>query len=135
MIVIDACVAVKWFLPEPLSDAAEALLNEETLRIAPEHILVEVGNVFLKACRSKSITMDHALQGVATLQNLVQLMPIHELAISALRIAETIACTNYDALYVAAAERWDAALVTADAKLVRQLTAAHWSGNYRLLGP
>ena len=42
MIVVDACVAAKWFLPEPFSDVAERVLLEAEVRIAPEHLLVEV---------------------------------------------------------------------------------------------
>jgi predicted nucleic acid-binding protein len=53
MIVVDARVAVKWFLPEPLNEVAESILRENEVRIAPEHILVEVGNTLLKAHRAQ----------------------------------------------------------------------------------
>ena len=135
MIVIDACIAVKWFLPEPLSDDADAILLEDAVRIAPEHLLVEVGNTLLRAYRFHGITLDHARAAITALNRLVHLRPIHEIADAALTIAGLIGCTNYDALYVAAAERWDAVLITADAKLVRQLDAAQWGGRMRLLEP
>jgi predicted nucleic acid-binding protein len=134
MIVIDACVAVKWFLPEPQSDLAEAVLMEDEVRIAPEHVLVEVGNTLLGAHRANAITLDHARAAISALEKLIQLRPIHEIADAAFQVASVIGCTHYDALYVAAAGRWDAALVTADARLVRQLQAAPWNGAVRLLG-
>ncbi|MCJ2057986.1 type II toxin-antitoxin system VapC family toxin [Methylobacterium sp. J-048] len=134
MIVIDACVAVKWFLPEPQSDLAETVLLAEDVRIAPEHILVEVGNTLLKAYRSGTITLDHARAAIAALGKLVQLRPIHAIADAALNTARVVGCTHYDALYVAAAERWDGVLLTADARLVRQLQTAQWTARHRLLG-
>ena len=134
MIVIDACVAAKWFLPEPHSDAAETILAEGDVRIAPEHILVEVGNTLLKAYRSEAITRDHVHEAIAALTRLVQLQAIHEIAPAALEIAVRVGCTNYDALYLAAAERWGATLATADGRLVRQLRSAGWSGSIRMIG-
>ena len=131
MIVIDACVAVKWFLPEPFRDAADAILSETEARVAPEHLRVEVGNTLLKTIRSGGITLDHALE---RLDQLLQLRPTGDLAGTAIRIASAVGCTNYDALYVAAAERWNAALVTADRKLARQLVAVGWTGQIRILG-
>ncbi|MCJ2133163.1 type II toxin-antitoxin system VapC family toxin [Methylobacterium sp. J-026] len=124
MSVIDACVAVKWFLPESQSDLAETVLREDDVRIAPEHLLVEVGNTLLRAHRADAITLDQARASVSALGTLIQLRPIHEIADAALQIASIVGCTHYDALYVVAAERWDAALVTADARLVRQLQTA-----------
>lgn len=134
MIVIDANVAVKWFLPEPLSDVAEALLDEHDVRIAPEHILVEVGHVLVMASRAGKISLEDVHEAITTLSELVQLQPTHALIGSAIDIADEIGCTVYDALYVAAAETHEAVLVTADLKLGRQLSAAHRLGCARLLG-
>ena len=133
MFVIDACIAAKWFLPEPLSDDADAIPLEDAVRIAPEHLLVEVGNTLLRAHRSHGITLDHARAAITALNRLVHLRPIHEVADAALTIAGLVGCTNYDALYVAAAKRRDAVLITADAQLVHQLDAAQWRGCMRRL--
>ena len=40
-LLVDASVAVKWFLPEELSDAADALLTGEHEICAPDFMLVE----------------------------------------------------------------------------------------------
>lgn len=135
MIVIDACVAVKWFLPEPQSDAADAILAEAYPRIACEHPIVEVGNTLLEAVRSRGITPDHAREALDRLPGLIQLQPIQSLAGRAIEIADAVGCTNHDAPYVAAAERWDATLVTADGRLTRQLPSAGWTSQVRRLGP
>ena len=134
MIVIDASVAVKWFLPEPLSESAEALLHGPVVRIAPEHILVEVGHILIIAGRAKKISHADVREAVAALGELVQLRPTQELIGQAIDIAAEVGCTTYDALYVAAAEQCDAALVTADLKLGRQLAAAKRLGRTRILG-
>ena len=124
MIVVDASVAVKWFLKEPFSDEARAVVHEDAVRAAPEHILAEVGQVLLKAVRARNIWSDHAQKALDLLTHLVQLLPTRELAGPAIKVAMQVGCTNYDALYVVAAEGLGATLVTADAKLVEQLKLA-----------
>jgi len=42
--VVDASVAVKWFVPEIQSAAAERLLDPEIVLSAPDLILSELGN-------------------------------------------------------------------------------------------
>jgi len=44
-LVIDASVACKWFIAEPQSDSAEALLAGGEVLIAPDLIVPEVCNV------------------------------------------------------------------------------------------
>lgn len=50
--VIDASVAVKWYIPEPLSDAADKYLqlykDKQAKLLAPDLLLVEVGSVLWK---------------------------------------------------------------------------------------
>lgn len=134
MIVVDASVAVKWILPEPFSEEAETLLSAHIVRIAPEHLLVEVGQVLLRAVRAGAIPLDDAREAVASLPQFVQVLPTHRLATHAMEVAVRVGCTNYDALYVAAAERWEAVLVTADRRLERQLNSAKSSARVHLLG-
>ena len=134
MIIVDACVAVKWFIPEPMSDEAEALLAGVERRAAPEHILVEVGNTLIRVYRGGGMTLDHAQQSIEALSELLQLVPTWDLAGAALRIAADVSCTNYDALYLAAAGRTGAHLVTADRRLVMQARTTRWQDRVRLLG-
>ena len=135
MIVVDASVAVKWFLPEPLSDAAESILTADEARTAPEHILVEVGQALLRSWRGGGISLEHAREAIADLTSYVQLTPTHELAARALDIAAEASCSNYDALYVAASERLGATLVTADKRLYALLNSVGKSETIRLLAP
>ena len=51
IVVVDASVAVKWFLPEPFSEAAARLLDASCELVAPDLMRLEVGSAFLKALR------------------------------------------------------------------------------------
>ena len=50
--VVDASVAVKWFLPEPYQDKAKKLLrdfvNQDVQLLAPDLIVLEVGSALWK---------------------------------------------------------------------------------------
>jgi|SRR3954468_2694186 predicted nucleic acid-binding protein len=133
MIVVDASVAVKWFAPEPGSAEAEALLVADEARAAPEHLLVEVGQALLRHYRDGGVALDHCRQAISNLRRYVRLFSTEALAPEALEIAAAGGCSIYDALYVAAAERWDCVVLTADAKLVAKLDASPWRSRLRLL--
>src|SRR5215210_436970 len=111
MIVVDASVAVKWFVPEPGTEEAEALLVSDEPRAAPEHIAVEVSQALLRHYRDGGIALDHCRLALTRLRDLVNLFPTGVLAPEALEIAAEASCSVYDALYLAAAERWDCVVV------------------------
>ena len=50
--VIDASVAVKWFVPEVHSEHALRLLRKKFALLAPELIQAEFGNILWKKCRA-----------------------------------------------------------------------------------
>ena len=54
-LVVDASVAVKWFLPEAQSDAARALLGSGHDLIAPELVYAELGIALVKRVRKGEI--------------------------------------------------------------------------------
>ncbi|WP_375461506.1 type II toxin-antitoxin system VapC family toxin [uncultured Enterovirga sp.] len=134
MIVVDASVALKWFVPEPGSEQAERLLEFDLPRAAPAHVLVEVGQALLRHHRSGGLTADHCRLVMSKIRDVVRLFPTEMLADAAFQIAAEASCSMYDALYVAAAERWDCWLVTADAKLRTQLLGSLWQHAVWLLG-
>ena len=133
MIVVDASVAVKWFVSEPGTAEAEMLLLSDEERAAPEHLVAEVGQALLRHHFAGAITFDHCRAAVERIGQLLRLFPTASLAADALDIAARARCSVYDALYVAAAERWDARVVTADARLVAQLAGSDWRDHARLL--
>ena len=58
--VVDASVAIKWFLPELYGDAALRLLREGHSLVAPDLLFPEVGNVLWKRVRRREATAKEA---------------------------------------------------------------------------
>ncbi len=128
IIVVDANVAVKWYLPEEGEEEAfevfEAGSRGETTLVAPDMILPEVGNVFWLRHRRGHISRERVLEAWDSFRNAgISLRESGPLMFFALEIALDTGCAVYDALYVALAEAEDAKLITADRKLVRTLEA------------
>jgi predicted nucleic acid-binding protein len=117
-LVVDASVAIKWFLPEPHDDHAARLRKPETGLDAPDLIFAEVGNALWKRVRRGELTPAVAGRIIAALSRMpIETYPSRQLAGAALQIACTTGITAYDALYVATALLTDSRLVTADRRL------------------
>jgi predicted nucleic acid-binding protein len=127
MIVVEASVAVKWFVPEPGTAEADALLKSDAPRAAPEHLLAEVGQA-LSQHREQQLSLDVCRAALSDLREVVTLFPTEAFARDGFDIAAEGGCSVYDALYVAAAERWDAVVLTADAKL----SGSRWQSRVQL---
>jgi len=126
--VIDASVAIKWYIPEPLSDASvyylELYRQEKARLLAPDFIIAEMGNVLWKKVRQDELITKDARQVSNILSNYfpIKLIPSSELMPAALEIALTASLTVYDSLYLALAVSVEAPLVTADQE-IKKLTA------------
>jgi predicted nucleic acid-binding protein len=130
LFVVDASVAIKWFLPEIYSDAALRLLAHQHTLHAPDLIFSEFGNVLWKRVRKNEISKNEAnatLEGLLTLH--LQVQPSQLLIPLALEIACGEHRTVYDSLYLAAAIVLQSSLVTADAKFYRALSKGPFSAH------
>ena len=118
-LIVDANVAVAWYLPESRSSAALALLADGTQVIAPELILAEIGNATWKRCRRGEVSTEDAVHIVEQAAAVfAKLVPLHELASAAMRLSARLDHPIYDCFYLALAERERAPIVSADAKLL-----------------
>ena len=109
---------MKWFSPEDLSDAADALLTGEHELCAPDFMLVETANVFWKKVRSGQMTAKKADADLLALSTgAIEIRSTLPLLPRALEMANRIGHPVYDCIYIAAAEVWSAVLVTADHRL------------------
>ena len=131
--VIDASVACKWYLDEPSSDKARKLAEEDGLLIAPDLILAEVGNVLWKRRLKNEIAAAQVAEIVGHLPGALLLIPSKDIFARALAIAEALAHPIYDCFYVAAAERWEAPLVTDDKRFFAALAKGKIKVNAKLL--
>jgi predicted nucleic acid-binding protein len=122
-VVVDASVALKWFLNEPRAVEARLLLSGSHSLSVPDLIYGEIGNALWKRVRRKEITIHQGEQVLKALASIPwSVRSSSSLADAAFRIAVGTGCTVYDALYVALAVASGALFVTADEKLVRQLS-------------
>jgi predicted nucleic acid-binding protein len=124
--VVDASVAVKWYLEEPYAALARRLLDGDHTLIAPEHILAEVGQTLFRRFRQGEITREQVDGIVPHLPAFFDLMPLEQIAAEATQLACEIAYTVYDCLYVVAAIRRDCTLVTSDERLIAVLSKSRW---------
>src|SRR3989339_270423 len=121
-LVIDASVAVKWFIPEAGSIAAVKLLDDRKQLIAPDLIYPEVGNIFWKLCGRRLLTDDEAFEIANSFLALpLEIYNSRILLAGALEIAAATGRTVYDSLYLALAVENDCVMVTADKQLANAL--------------
>lgn len=131
--VVDASVAVKWFLPEADSGLARHLLAQPDMLIAPDILPIEIGNVFWKARRLGKMDDTQAEIALAALRGIIALHSAEAMAEGALRLSFALDHPIYDCLYLLLAEQQDAQLITADQRLVRRLDGTNFSHRVRWL--
>ena len=124
--VVDAGVAVKWYVPETHSDFAAELLDEGAVLHAPDLLPSELGDVLWKKFRFGELTRSE----VTSIVQALPLVPVrlHSsllLLEAGLEIALDIACTARDSLYVALAVALDGTLITSDQRLLKALWESH----------
>ena len=116
-VVIDASVAVKWFVPEIHSAAAARLLEPEIVLCAPDLIGPEFANVLWKKMRRGEITRDEADEIFRAFRALpLEIHPSAFLLGAAFELAVEFDRSVYDSLYLALAVAEECVLITADAK-------------------
>ncbi len=117
-LVVDASVAIKWFLPEIHGEAALRLLEGQYALRVPDLIFSEFGNVLWKRFRKGQISRKEAIVTTEALLALpLQVESSHSLIPAALEIACSAHRTVYDSLYLAVAIAHQCRVVTADSKL------------------
>ncbi|MFQ5954065.1 MAG: type II toxin-antitoxin system VapC family toxin, partial [Kiloniellales bacterium] len=133
--VVDASVAIKWFVEEDQSEEALRLLEREEPFYAPDLIVAEVTNIAWKKAIRDEIERDQAQEiANAIRQGVPALYPSAELNERALEIGLTFNQPIYDCLYIACAEAVDGVLVTTDQKLLNTTKGTNFEGRVRHLG-
>ncbi len=130
MIVVDASVAAKWYLPEPDSQRAFALLKSRDVLAAPDILEPEVASAITRAARRGRLTVAQA-RGAADSwlrhldDELIVLEPVEADIDAAINLALSMSHGLLDCLYLALAMRRAAQLITTDASFVRRSTAVY----------
>ena len=133
--VVDASVAVKWYLPEAESTQATSLLAPGNTLSAPGLIYPEVANVFWKRVQRGELEPAQArlflldfLSSPLSIENSPVLLE------SAWNIATRYQRSVYDSLYLALADDLGAMLVTADRRFYNVLRETNWGGRLLWVG-
>lgn len=121
--VVDASIAVKWVIPEVLSDKADRVRDGEDDVLAPDLLLIEVANALWKKTAAEEISAREADAAFDLVRRSgIDLRPTAPLLPHAMDVARRLGHPVYDCVYLALAEREDAAFVTADQRLLRRLS-------------
>jgi predicted nucleic acid-binding protein len=133
--IVDASVAVKWFIEEAGTEVADGLADGGNLA-APALIRIEVAGAISRKVRIHEIDPREAelavgewFQSIA--DGVVALLPDEDYLLEAFRLALALGHALQDCLYLAAAKHHGAPLVTADAKFAAKARASY--PNIRLL--
>lgn len=124
--VVDASVALKWYVNEPDSDQAEWLLGKAELLHAPELLRTELGNALWKNARRRTIGRNQALAGLDSIgRTIARWHPVDTLLPQALAWSLEYDHPIYDFCYIALARSLGLTVVTADQALIRKLAGSH----------
>lgn len=128
MPVVDASVALKWFLAnEPAADLALELLGNGDILVAPDIIVPEVCNAAWKSARLGRITQAQAEEIAASLPRFIESIANSTmLAPRAVLIASRLDHPVYDTLYLALAEREATYVITADTRFRTKVQGTPW---------
>jgi predicted nucleic acid-binding protein len=117
-VVVDASIAVKWFVPEELSAAARRLLAAEYELLAPDLLWAELGNALWKKHRRRELDQRTAGRLLRDFSRVpIEFHRTIRWAGAALELAMRHGVTVYDALYLALAAGHGCRVLTADRRL------------------
>jgi predicted nucleic acid-binding protein len=126
--VVDASVAIKWFVPEIHADAARRLLREGITLLAPDLIWAEVANALWRKWRNQELSAE-TVEGIL---NDFRRYPLRIYAGESLYdvawpVARGSGRTFYDSLYLALAMSNGCLMVTADLRFYNAIKDTTWS--------
>lgn len=122
--VLDCSVALKWFLPELLSEEAHGLLTRFRARtddlLAPDLLIAEFGYNLLKRFHNQELRVDEIRAIWEDFRSLeIKTVAIAAVAGDAMRLSLNHMGNFYDAVYVALARLRGCSVVTADDRMSR----------------
>ena len=129
--VVDASVALKWFLADDAYAAeAVALLKGNAEMVAPDLIVAEACNAAWSSLRLGRIEQSELTEIAAILPRFfAELVSAALLVQRAVFIAVQLDHPIYDCFYLALAEARQAPFVTVDGRLLRKLVGSRWAGS------
>ena len=132
--VVDASVALCWFVREAETEKANRLILSTIDLVAPSLMLVELANGLWNKIRRGVIPVALAEDGMREIRRFVpQIVDDAALAAPALALARELDHPVYDCVYLALARRRNAPLVTLDQRMTKRLAGTRYHGDAVLL--
>ena len=123
-LVIDANVAVKWFIQQAGSDDARRVQSYRGALIAPAILIAETANGIWRHVQRGDVSPSLARTAVVGLPRWFdELVADHLLAAEALDLAVELNYATYDCIYLALSISRSAPLVTADKRFINRLAS------------
>jgi predicted nucleic acid-binding protein len=121
ILIPDACLGVKWYVPEADSAAASRLLDSRFALHVPDYFFTEAASVFQrKVAVDGELSEDEGLEAYRLLRRVP--MTVHAtvgLLEEAFRLGVRYRRPVYDSLYLVLADSLGGQVVTADGRLYR----------------
>lgn len=122
MIVVDASLAVKWFLPEAGADAAALVLLGDKAIIGPDMLAIEVHATLVRGANMVKSNRQEAESAIKRFQNMIESNDVQLIRSTPRQIERSAGLAIElghplkDCIYLALAMELDCELVTCDAK-------------------
>jgi predicted nucleic acid-binding protein len=125
MMVVDASVAIKWFVSETLSDEALALLDSGETFVAPELVCIEVTSGIVRKFLDGELSEKETRTALANFEAMVRLetlgtIPDRDFWEGAISLGFKVKHAFADCLYLSAAQTLDTVVITADDKMQKR---------------
>lgn len=129
LVVLDASVAIKWYIRENDSDAAQKLLDSDVMFFAPDLFLAEVVGALIRQHREyRQLTKDDVRLAIEDVLRVgIEMVPSRVLLPRAAEIAIELGHPVRDCFYLALAERWDTVMITADVQFLAKAGRSEWA--------
>jgi len=128
-LVIDASVAVKWFVKEDGHNDAVAILQRRDECLSPDLMLPEVAGAFDKKIKAGTLDPRQAIEAIKALRNNITIIEGAKFIEASLGLASELQHPIADCIYMACAMEVGAKLVTADKIFLKKAA----NGGYRRL--
>jgi predicted nucleic acid-binding protein len=128
VIVVDANVAIKWTINQPLRERARQMLVHPQTLVAPWMFVAEVTTAMWQYARAGHISAGQARQGLGLIMGQIAVFDRDpDLAQEALSIGLELSYAPYDCFYLVTAARRNAPLVTADRRFINRLAPTRYA--------
>ena len=130
-LIVDASVAVKWFVEEDDSDVAGALLSGDIVVHAPRLLATELANALWKNWRREKVSLQQARSALGAVRQIVgQWHDVEPLLDRAVQLSFELDHPVYDLTYLSLAEMLQLRCVTADHRLLGKVARTPYAAAF-----